>query len=698
MNYRVSKEGGLNLIEIDCYSCNHSSSLSDENCRKEIIEIIRKEGKVDRIKLNHYFVKIIEGEALENILEISKFKDEISSLKLNDCEDCFFNREIKAIAELSDKDQIKSFLNLSNLIYKFKKPFILRKEECESCRRENLRRIENIIKKFEKLRHISYENIRIYLKPTFFDTLIEYAPPNDAIFIKSYEIKRERGSIKVSLYELKRRAEKLYFIIPPEYNINLEELKILIKAKEKLAKHRPTDTSFMDPERAREYFYRFGKEKIKEIAKNINYKISNERIYFLADIFAKHTSGFGILEDLMADKKIQDIYINAPVSYNPLHIILEGEEYVTNIYFSENDIEALSSRLRSISGRGFSEANPVMDVGLPGYGSRITAISPPITPKGIAFAIRRHAAELWTLPKFISCKMLSPVAAGLLSFFVDGQATILIAGSRGAGKTSLLSSLMLEIPQRYRILTIEDTPELPVDKLQRLGYKIQSLVTKSAVSSEGIDEKTAIKTALRLGESVIILGEVRGEEAKILFEAMRIGAAGNLVMGTIHGSTSRDVFDRIVYDIGVPPVSFKATDVVVIASPIRVGGGIERMRRVTQISEVGKNWEEEDVNKIFSDIMQYNYSKDVLEATDMFYMGQSEIIARIARKWGISIEDAIENIKMRARMKEKIVEIGGIDAKFVRDANNFYWSSLEKTKNFYEVEEKWNEWLKKNAI
>ncbi|MEM1513344.1 MAG: ATPase, T2SS/T4P/T4SS family [Candidatus Thermoplasmatota archaeon] len=694
MSYRIVKEGGASVIEIDCYSCKYSSSLIDENCRKEILEIIEKEGKIDRIRLSHYFVKIIEGEALENLIEISKFMEEISSIKLN-CEDCILNKEIKSAIDLSKKDQIKSFYKFLDIAFKFKKPFVLRKEECNYCRNENLKRISDIIKNFEKIKHISYEDIRIYVRPIFFDTSIEYNPPNDAVFIKSYEIKKERSSIKVSLYELKRRAEKLYFIIPPEYNLSLEELKILIKAKEKLAKHRPTDISFIDTERAREYFYRFGKEKIMEIAENIKYKISSERIDFLADVFAKYTSGFGILEDLLADKKIQDIYINAPVTYNPLHIILDGEEYVTNIYFSENDIEALSSRLRSLSGRGFSEAIPVMDVGLPQYGSRITAISPPLTPKGIAFAIRRHASELWTLPKFISCKMLSPLAAGLLSFFVDGQATILIAGSRGAGKTSLLSSLMLEIPQRYRILTIEDTPELPVDELQRLGYKIQSLVTKSAISSEGIDEKTAIKTALRLGESVIILGEVRGEEAKILFEAMRIGAAGNLVMGTIHGSTSRDVFDRIVYDIGVAPVSFKATDIVVIASPIRARGGIERIRRVIQISEVSKIWEKEDVDKIFSDIMRYDYSKDILEATDLFYMGQSEIIGKIARKWGISMEEAIENIKMRARMKEKIVEIGRTDAKFVRDANNFYWSILEETKDFREIEEKWNEWLNK---
>ena len=75
--------------------------------------------------------------------------------------------------------------------------------------------------------------------------------------------------------------------------------------------------------------------------------------------------------------------------------------------------------------------------------------------------------------------MISPLAAGFLSFLIDGQSSLLVAGSRGAGKTSLLGALMLEIPQRFRILTIEDTPEVPVEFLQQYGYKIQSLITKS---------------------------------------------------------------------------------------------------------------------------------------------------------------------------------------------------------------------------
>jgi type IV secretory pathway ATPase VirB11/archaellum biosynthesis ATPase len=127
-----------------------------------------------------------------------------------------------------------------------------------------------------------------------------------------------------------------------------------------------------------------------------------------------------------------------------------------------------------------------MDLGR--YHTRVAAIASPLTPKGIAFAFRRHREKPWTLTHFIANHMLSAETAGLLSFLVDGQASLLIAGSRGSGKTSLLGALMLEIPQRFRILTIEDTAEIPVDQLQKFGYKIQSLITKSISSGVASSE------------------------------------------------------------------------------------------------------------------------------------------------------------------------------------------------------------------
>jgi GTPase SAR1 family protein len=305
--------------------------------------------------------------------------------------------------------------------------------------------------------------------------------------------------------------------------------------------------------------------------------------------------------------------------------------------------------------------------------------------------------------------MISPLAAGFLSFLVDGQASLLVAGSRGSGKTSLLSALMLEIPQRFRILTIEDTAEIPVSHLQKTGYKIQSLITKSMSSGSGsteIDPTDALRTALRLGESVLILGEVRGVEAKVLFEAMRVGAAGNLIMGTIHGSTTRDVYERIVYDIGVPATSFKAVDAVLIAAPIRSEGGIERKRRVTQISEITKTgWTTNpDPDGIFQDIMNYNTTEDELISTDLLDMGQSQVIRGIAKKWGITVEKALQNIKLRTEIKQTIVDYSNenkelLEVLTTRDANNAFWMLIEENKirnkevDYQEVRKKWMKWF-----
>jgi len=228
----------------------------------------------------------------------------------------------------------------------------------------------------------------------------------------------------------------------------------------------------------------------------------------------------------------------------------------------------------------------------------------------------------------------------------------------------------------------------------------------SGSGSSEIDPADALRTALRLGESVLILGEVRGVEAKVLFEAMRVGAAGNLIMGTIHGSTTRDVYERVVYDIGVPSTSFKAVDVVVIAAPIRAEGGIERKRRVTQISETTKTgWAvNPDPDKVFQDIMIYNTLKDDLASTNLLDMGQSQIIRNVAKKWGITVEKAIQNIRLRTEIKQTIVEYSKknkelLEAPSVRDANNAFWMFIEENKNrngevdYKEIRNKWIRWF-----
>lgn len=735
----IRDEGSLRVAVIDCDTCGGASSIVDEECRHNLLELMGAEADVDRIVLHHPMVKVFDGNALSFLKDLSAFHEGLRNFTLpatpddERCERCRSEREdiIREIRDIAGSDPVRAIQRLRQVLREQRDgstgPAIIDAEPddsdtCGACRRQFVSGLADLLERRGLTRRVVGERsptayyqdkIQPYVRPMFFDTYIRLTPPSDAVFIKKYQVQREGGRpLDVSLYALQSRPEKMYFVIPPEYNLPDRELQLLQRVKKSLARHRPSESSFMDPAAARQYFLKYGREKITEVAGEMGLSLTRERLETLSDIFAKYTAGLGILEDLLLDERIQDIYINAPVVNNPLHLIVEGEEYTSNIYFSEGDVESLSSRFRSLSGRPFSEGAPILDMSLEAYDTRIAAISPPLTEKGVAFAIRRHGSTPWTLPKFINYNMFSPMAAGLLSFLIDGQASMLIAGSRGSGKTSLLSALLLEIPQRYRILTLEDTPELPIDELQGLGYKVQSLVTQpiTAGGQTGIDPKTALRTALRLGESVLILGEVRGEETKVLFEAMRVGAAGNLILGTIHGATTRDVFERIVYDIGVAPTSFKATDVVTIAAPIRIGGGMEKRRRVIQISEISKaGWGGDvDPDTVFADIMRYDAANDTLEATDLLDMGQSEIIGRIAREWGMNIERVIENIALRADIRKTMVQYGErkprlLEAQAVRDANNAFWIATEEsrrehgTPDYAEVKDSWMAWFRDYA-
>jgi len=300
-----------------------------------------------------------------------------------------------------------------------------------------------------------------------------------------------------------------------------------------------------------------------------------------------------------------------------------------------------------------------------------------------------------------------PFTAGLLSFLMDGETSILVAGEVGAGKTSLLSAMIMEIPQKYRILTIEDTRELPIEDLQELGWKMQGMSSRSSILSTNLEirPEVALRAALRLGNSSLVRGEVRGEEVKVLYEAMQVGTAGNSVLGTIHGASASAVYERIVHTLGVPAASFKATDAVVVCTNTRIGGSMSKKRRVTQICEVVSGWDENsDTNDIFADIMEYNAATDSLMPTDILDRGQSEILGKIAHKWGISIDTASLNIRIRGKIKEKMAIAGQtnpdlVEAEAVSKANNMFWLYMDMEKNdpngpdYENVYRKWSDWF-----
>ncbi len=211
-------------------------------------------------------------------------------------------------------------------------------------------------------------------------------------------------------------------------------------------------------------------------------------------------------------------------------------------------------------------------------------------------------------------------------------------------------------------IVAHNTLELPVNSLRKLGHNIQPMKVRSALASSGTEVAAdeGIRTSLRLGDSSLIVGEIRSKEALALYEAMRVGALANVVAGTIHGDSPYGVFDRVVNDLDVPRTSFKATDIIVVANPIKTADGLHRKRRVTQITEVRKTWEDDPLREGgFVDLFKYNSKTDTLEPTDALLNGESEIIKSIGgqvKEWAGSWDAIWENILLRTKIKRTQVD------------------------------------------
>jgi hypothetical protein len=185
---------------------------------------------------------------------------------------------------------------------------------------------------------------------------------------------------------------------------------------------------------------------------------------------------------------------------------------------------------------------------------------------------------------------------------------------------------------------------------------------RSALATAGseLSADEGIRVSLRLGDSSLIVGEIRSLEAFALYEAMRVGALANVVAGTIHGDSPYGVYDRVVNDLKVPRTSFKATDIIIVANPIKSPDGLHSYRRITQITEVRKHWEDDPLREGgFVDLMKYDAETDSLIPTDDLINGNSEILKSIGgnvKEWAGSWDAIWDNILLRAKIKETIVE------------------------------------------
>ncbi len=693
-SYETQREGGEDILYVNYLGAPFVPSIADSpEVMERTVDALIENPNVSRIvfvQQKNYNYDFKETNFLLDIAQLYVYliRQEriLSKDRLTTGSDQFFSQrynQIFSVLYLLKRDPIASYLDLRNNLVEARVLFEKLDPQNKTDQANYIRLLEKIFGLLEnaKLIQASLDFIKDYQRgdreiyhqifepdiiPNFTFTRLVSSIPEDAEIINQYKISGDDyDESVVTILRKKDEAKLIYHIVPPENSLDEEHNILLNLARNVLIEHQPKAEEFTDTARTRNVFFNIAKDLLQDLAQTKGTNLSYSDLNKLAKILVRHTIGFGLLEVLLQDKKIQDIVLNAPISMT--NIFLRHQDYdecYTNILPSQEDADSWAAKFRMISGRPLDEANPVLDTQLEidNMRARIAIIQPPLSPHGLAYAIRRHREEPWTLSLFIKNRMLNPFAAGLLSFLVDGARTMLIAGTRSSGKTSLLGSLMLEIMPNIRVIVIEDSLELPLEALRKLNYDILQMKVRSALlkTTNEVSADDGIRTSLRLGDSSLIVGEVRSVEAKALYEAMRVGALANTVAGTIHGASPYAVFDRVVNDLEVPATSFKATDIIAVANPIKSPDGLHSWKRLIQLSEVRKHWRKDPLEENgFSDLLKYNVEKDEVEPSEDLINGDSEVIKSVAENvkgWAGNWDAVYDNILLRAKIKEEIVK------------------------------------------
>ncbi|MBN1941045.1 MAG: type II/IV secretion system ATPase subunit [Candidatus Diapherotrites archaeon] len=689
-DYVVKDEAGKRHLVFDCRNCVYGASMSDDpHCRFHAIAIL-SEIEADLIICAEVYERVYDEDQTKLLVEAASLRQKFNVQSVwsykhlaatqSECEQYLSSRHdtlVKIAHDLIAYDPLAAYLTLLNEIKVEKTKMRELGGTYLNCTRPYIQTLDYIRKNFEatnliqktldiltKLKEVPATSdiykliLEAEVKPSFIGSRLLFKEIEQLELLDEYSVLKSN----VQVFKHPNRTEALYFVNPPEYSLPPEQYFVMSKTKEVVAGYQPGKISLSTVAKSRRYFERIYESTIKDVARHYNVKLANEELAELAEIVARYTVGYGILEILLSDRKLTDIYLDAPIGQKPLYVVhSEYGQCQTNILYTKDEAEGLVSKMRAMSGRPFDEAHPVLDFDLPDLETRTAVIGPPLSPDGVAFAFRLHKTTPWTLAQFLDVDFLNPLAAGMISFFIDTQASTLITGSRGSGKTSLLTACILEILQNIRIIVQEDTLEIPVPYLKNIGFNIQRLKTRSPISVSKTESEVApdeaLRTALRLGDSALVVGEVRSKEARVLYEAMRVGAAGNIVIGTVHGESAYSVWDRVVNDLGVPTTSFKATDLVVVARPIRFAGSLKKTRRVVQLTEVKKHWVDDPEREGgLLDLMLYDAKKDNLELMED-NLKESELFAKISRSTGLTMKQMWEDIKMRGSAQSFLVEL-----------------------------------------
>ncbi|HFB54924.1 MAG TPA: CpaF family protein, partial [Hellea balneolensis] len=323
--------------------------------------------------------------------------------------------------------------------------------------------------------------------------------------------------------------------------------------------------------------------RVGEIVKDERMKLNRSEVQALSGSIVNEMVGLGPLEPLLADDSISDILIN---THEQVYIERGGELEPTDVRFAdEAHLLRIINKIVAAVGRRVDESQPLVDARLLD-GSRVNVAVAPIAVDGPLMSIRKFSKNPFTLDKLVEFGAVPEKVAEFLWAACKARVTILISGGTGSGKTTLLNALSQAISHKERLITIEDAAELQLQQphVARMETRPPNLEGKGEIR-----QRELVKNALRMRPDRVILGEVRGEEAFDMLQAMNTGHEGSLA--TLHANTPRDAITRLeqmvaMGDMKISPEGVAgqiASAIGLIVQATRLSDG---QRKIISVSEV----------------------------------------------------------------------------------------------------------------
>jgi len=398
------------------------------------------------------------------------------------------------------------------------------------------------------------------------------------------------------------------------------------------------NVDLMGGEKSNEDLITYIQKSAEMIISELGLKIPEDRFHNIFYYLYRNFVGLNDIEPIMKDYFIEDVECNG--IGQPIYVIhrvfrnLRTSVKYNDLSYLANFVEKLAQK----SGRFISYASPILDGSLPD-GSRVNATyTKDITSKGPTFTIRKFTKVPWTPTQLIGFNSVSPEMLAYFWLLMQHGTSLMIVGGTASGKTTLLNAIAFFIPPEDRVVSIEDTRELNLPRENWLPS-----VVRSGVSSQGgtgeIDMFHLLKASFRQAPDYVIVGEVRGPEAAVLFQGM---ASGHASISTLHADSVQAIINRL----STPPISLSPTlinslDVVAIQTHAIVGGHeTRRLREVVEVQSVNT-----DGSYVINTPFKWN------PADDKFYIyGECKMFDKISQKSGISKQELVNELQTRTRL------------------------------------------------